>query len=95
MIVDRRDLVRLAGLGAAAATATHLQATESSKGKPNIIFNLADDVGEKKDLAGNLPEKAAELKEALAKWRKQTGAVIPANCRGYDPKRLRAVSSSV
>ncbi len=54
------------------------------------LYNLGDDIGEKKDLAGGLPEKAAELKEALAKWRKQTGAVIPANCRGYDPKRPRA-----
>ena len=58
------------------------------------LYNLADDIGEKKDLAGKLPEKAAELKEALAKWRKQTGAVIPANCRGYDPKKPRAKKKS-
>ena len=70
----RRDFLKRIGLGAAAAAATHLQATEGSKGKPNIIFVLADDVGEKRDLAGKplgppggLPEKAAELKEALAK----------------------------
>lgn len=72
------------------------------------LYNLADDIGEKKNLAGKppaggsrglgppggLPEKAAELKEALAKWRKQTGAVIPANCRGYDPKKPRAKKKS-
>ena len=41
------------------------------------LFNLADDIGEKEDLAGAHPAKARELHEMLKTWRKQVGAVLP------------------
>jgi len=51
------------------------------------LFHLADDLGETNDLAAASPEKVAELKSALAAWRADCGAVIPADCKGYDPKK--------
>ena len=53
------------------------------------LFHLADDLGEKRDLAAERPAKLAELKAALAAWRKETGAVIPPDCRAYDPATRR------
>ncbi len=54
------------------------------------LYNLAEDVGERKDLAQTMPGKVAELKAALAEWRKEAGAVIPPNCAGYGgPKRRK------
>ena len=38
------------------------------------LYDLAGDVGEKNDLAAKMPRKAAELRKALAQWRKSVGA---------------------
>jgi len=51
------------------------------------LFNLADDLGETNDLAAARTEKVAELREALAAWRADCGAVIPDDCKDYDPKQ--------
>ena len=51
------------------------------------LYNLADDLGETNDLAAAKPDKVAELREALAAWRADCGAVIPAGCKDYDPAR--------
>ncbi len=51
------------------------------------LFNLADDLGETNDLADAKPEKVAELRKALAAWRADCGAVIPAGCKDYDPTK--------
>ncbi len=51
------------------------------------LYDLAADAGESNDLAAQLPAKAKKLKEALAAWRKDVGAKIPANCRDYDSGR--------
>jgi len=40
------------------------------------LYNLADDIGETKNLAKAIPGKVVELKKALADWRKDTGALI-------------------
>jgi arylsulfatase A-like enzyme len=53
------------------------------------LYDLAGDPSEKSDLAAARPDKAAELKAALAAWRKEVGAVILPDCKGYDPKRPR------
>jgi len=37
------------------------------------IYNLADDIAEKHNLAGKLPEKVTELKQRLTIWRKEIG----------------------
>ncbi len=43
------------------------------------LYNLKSDIGEKHDLAKEMPEKAAELKGMLAKWLKQMNAKMPAS----------------
>jgi arylsulfatase A-like enzyme len=42
------------------------------------LYNLKKDLGEKHDLAGRMPEKAAELRTMLHTWRKQMKAKMPA-----------------
>ncbi|MCK4292870.1 MAG: sulfatase-like hydrolase/transferase [Planctomycetes bacterium] len=43
------------------------------------LYNLRDDIGEKHDLAKKMPEKAAELRSMLHRWRKQMKAKMPAS----------------
>ncbi len=38
------------------------------------LYNLADDISEKNNLAEKMPAKAAQLQKRLAKWRKEVGA---------------------
>ena len=49
------------------------------------LYNLADDLGEKKNLAQSSPKKAAELRAKLAAWQKQMGAKMPIPNPDYDP----------
>lgn len=42
------------------------------------LFNLADDIGERRNLAAAQPEKARALRAQLARWRAETNAPIPA-----------------
>jgi len=42
------------------------------------LYNLADDISEKHNLAAELPEKVSELQKRLAKWRAEVGARLPA-----------------
>ncbi len=41
------------------------------------LYNLRDDIGEKHDLAAEMPEKAAALRQMLHKWRNAVGAAMP------------------
>jgi arylsulfatase A-like enzyme len=41
------------------------------------LYNLANDLGEKHDLAAENPEKVKELQPKLAAWRKDVGALMP------------------
>ena len=41
------------------------------------LYNIADDLGEKNDLAAMQPEKVAELRAKLEAWLKETGAQLP------------------
>ncbi len=41
------------------------------------LFNLKDDIGETRDLAGALPDRAAELRRRLHDWRAAVGAQMP------------------
>lgn len=41
------------------------------------LFNLADDVGERRNLAATMPAKAEELHARLAEWQRATEAAIP------------------
>ncbi len=51
------------------------------------LYNLKRDIGEKNNLAGTMPEKAAALQLKLAKWRKSVGAKMPTPNPDYDPAR--------
>jgi arylsulfatase A len=42
------------------------------------LYNLKDDIGERRDLAGQMPEKAAALRRRLEGWRRDVGAQMPA-----------------
>jgi len=41
------------------------------------LYNLKNDIGERHDLATQMPKKAVELRRMLHKWRKQTNAKMP------------------
>ena len=41
------------------------------------LYNLANDIGERCDLSGQMPERAAEMKGALDRWLKDSGAEMP------------------
>ena len=41
------------------------------------LYNLAEDVGEERDLAGEMPDKAAELRTRLDAWRTEVAAQGP------------------
>ncbi len=51
------------------------------------LYNLKDDIGEKKNLAKAMPERAAELRKRLDAWRKAVGAKMPTPNPNFDPKR--------
>jgi arylsulfatase A-like enzyme len=56
------------------------------------LYDLARDIGEQHDLAGQLPEKARELQERLRAWRQEVGAQMPTPNPAYDPQRPQHVS---
>ena len=41
------------------------------------LYNLADDLSEKRDLSGTMPKKADELKRKLDAWLAESGAIMP------------------
>ncbi|MCY3022595.1 MAG: sulfatase, partial [Planctomycetota bacterium] len=49
------------------------------------LYNLKDDIGEKKDLAAAMPDKATELRKRLADWRQALSAQLPTPNPDYDP----------
>ncbi len=51
------------------------------------LYRLTDDIGEKRNLADQLPEKAAELRGLLTAWRKSVGARMPAPNPDYDAEK--------
>ena len=51
--------------------------TEQPPQQPNIVFILADDLGETTDLAQQLPDRANQLRHRLHDWRKDVGAALP------------------
>jgi arylsulfatase A-like enzyme len=49
------------------------------------LYNLADDLGETRDLARSLRDKAAALRRQLHDWRQSVGAQMPTPNPDYDP----------
>ncbi len=61
------------------------------------LYNLAEDIGEKNDLAGKMPERVRELHELMKAWRRKVNAPVPTEPNPkYDPEAtaeaLRKVS---
>jgi len=51
------------------------------------LYNLADDLGERNNLADKMPDKTKELHDIMLRWRKQTKAPVPTEKNPkYDPK---------
>jgi arylsulfatase A-like enzyme len=50
------------------------------------LYDLKEDVGEQKNVAGERPEKVAELAVVLEAWLKETHATLPRANPAYDPK---------
>lgn len=52
------------------------------------LYNLADDLGETKNLATQFPDRAKALQAALKVWRKEVQAQLPQRNPAYDPARV-------
>ena len=52
------------------------------------LYNLKNDLSESKNLAKEMPEKAAELRGKLKAWRHEVNAQMPQANPAYDPKRV-------
>lgn len=54
------------------------------------LFNLTDDIGERRNLGAELPEKAEELHARLAAWQQATNAAIPTKANpNFDAASVR------
>ncbi|MES2594932.1 MAG: sulfatase [Verrucomicrobiota bacterium] len=51
------------------------------------LFNLANDLSETKNLAGQEPEKVQSLLAELKAWQKDVGALMPTRNEAYDPAK--------
>lgn len=51
------------------------------------LYNLTKDIGEQKNLADKMPEKAKALHAKLVTWRKSIGARMPTKNADYDPEK--------
>lgn len=52
------------------------------------LYNLADDVGESKNVALTLPDKTRELHEKMKEWRRSLQAPVPTRANPeYDPRK--------
>jgi len=49
------------------------------------LYNIADDLSEKNDLAHQKPEKVKELEKKIKTWLKETGAKLPVKNSEYNP----------
>jgi len=53
------------------------------------LFNLADDLGETKDLAGEMPDRVRQLDAKLSAWLQSCGAKVPKPNPDHKPKPQR------
>ncbi len=57
------------------------------------MYDLKSDIGEKHNLAKQMPDKAAELTKMLQQWRTDTGAQMPTPNPKYDPVKEEQIFS--
>ena len=50
------------------------------------LYNLADDLGERHNLAEEMPEKAEQLRRKLQNWIETSGATLHTLNPDYDPE---------
>jgi len=60
------------------------------EGKPFELFNLKDDLSEKQDVSGQMPEKVKEMDARLTAWLKDTNAKLPRKNHDYDPNLINS-----
>ncbi|MEM6472683.1 MAG: sulfatase, partial [Planctomycetota bacterium] len=53
------------------------------------LYDLANDLGETKNLAGEKPGRLADLKRQLAAWREEVVAAMPISNPSFDPERAQ------
>jgi arylsulfatase A len=51
------------------------------------LFDLAHDIGERKNLAGRMVDQVGELHAQLTSWRARVGAAMPTANPDFDPAR--------
>ena len=51
------------------------------------LFDLAEDIGERRNLVARAPEKTRELHALLKEWRTSVNATMPKENSGYDPDK--------
>ena len=51
------------------------------------LYNIREDIGEKRDLAAAQPQRTAELRDRLRVWRREVGAQMPTPNTKHDPTR--------
>lgn len=51
------------------------------------LYNLADDLGEQRDLAADEPDRVKELRAQLHAWQQEVGAKFPAPNPRFDPNK--------
>ena len=62
------------------------QALYGEKGQINL-YNLKEDIGEENDLASEMPDLAAKLRDKLHAWRAQVSAQEMTVNNNYNPKK--------
>ena len=58
------------------------------------LYDLASDPGENNDLAGSMPDRAAELRSDLHRWRQSVKAQMPTENPDFDPQRATQVGKA-
>ncbi len=53
------------------------------------LYNLGKDIGEERNLAETMPEKAAALRDRLRAWRQDVQAAMPTPNPAYKAKKAR------
>ena len=51
------------------------------------LYDLAQDIGERDNLASRQPQLAARMRDSLHRWIESCGAVVPGPNPHYDPAR--------
>jgi arylsulfatase A-like enzyme len=57
------------------------------------LYDLEDDIGEKKNLIAQMPEKATQLSNQLQDWLKKVDAQMPTSNPSYDPVKAEEIIS--